>query len=60
LALFFISLSLLPVGTAGREDADDFVLAVVLNGVGDQQQENAVHEAKGLPTALAAFNAVLL
>jgi hypothetical protein len=36
LALFLISLSLLSVGTTGRDDADNLVLTVVLNGVSDQ------------------------
>jgi len=60
LALVLISFSFLPAGAAGRDDANDLVLAIVFDGVGDQQQEHASHQAQSLPAALATFNALLL
>jgi hypothetical protein len=56
LAFFFITLSLLPVGSAGRDDADDFIFLVLkLNRVCHQQQKHPFDQPKRLPAALAGF-----
>jgi len=52
--------TLLPVGLAGRDDADNFVLAFFSNVVGDEQQHDTPNQADGLSPQFASLDAVLL
>jgi hypothetical protein len=52
---------LLPVGTPSRDDANDLVFRTLkLDGVSYQQKQNSSDHAKRLPTALPAFDAIMI
>jgi hypothetical protein len=56
----FIAPALLPVGPPGRNDANDLrSILHVEDRVGHQYQQDAVHEADGLPAMLAVLDSIL-
>src|SRR5690242_4521693 len=60
LTFFFITPHLLPAGAPGRDNPNHVVGAGLLNGVRDQNYQDASNHARGLPAPLRADPTVLL
>ena len=60
---FFIASPYVSVGPSGRNDPDNFDRVAIYVGLScrmcDDQQRKAIHQAKGLPSTLSVFHAIV-